>query len=89
VNTVKSLRVPWKFGKLFSSCRTCRFSRRAQLHGVSLVGVIQNENGESVTCSQLKTFDFCDQIIRIVLQAKPKYASFYIFANRNIKKSIL
>jgi hypothetical protein len=92
VKTDMSLRIPWKFGKFFSSCRTCRFSRRAQLHRVSLVRVLHDENGESVTCSPLlKTFGFCEQIIRIILQAKPKYFLFYtcIFANRNIKKSIL
>jgi hypothetical protein len=35
VNTVMNLRVPYNFGKFFSSCATGGFSSRTQLHGVS------------------------------------------------------
>jgi hypothetical protein len=37
VNTVMNLRVPLNIGKFLSSCTTGGFSRRAQLHDVSLV----------------------------------------------------
>jgi hypothetical protein len=37
VNTVMNLRVPQNVGKFLSSCTTGGFSRRAQLHEVSLV----------------------------------------------------
>jgi hypothetical protein len=40
VNTVMNLRVPWNVGKFLSSWATGGFSRRAQLHGVSLLKVI-------------------------------------------------
>jgi hypothetical protein len=36
VNIVMNLRVPINAGKLLSSCTTSGFSRRAQLHEVSL-----------------------------------------------------
>jgi hypothetical protein len=37
VNTVMNLRVPQNVGKFVSSCTTGVFSRRAHLHGVSLL----------------------------------------------------
>jgi hypothetical protein len=37
VNTVTNLRVPQNVGKFLSNCTTGGFSRRAQLHGVSLM----------------------------------------------------
>jgi hypothetical protein len=37
VNTVMNLRVPYNAGKFLSSCTIGGFSRRAQLHEVSLV----------------------------------------------------
>jgi hypothetical protein len=36
VNTVMNFGVPWNVGKFLSSCATGGFSRRSQLHGVSL-----------------------------------------------------
>jgi hypothetical protein len=40
VNTVMNFWVPYNFGKFLSSCITCGFSRRAQLHGVSYIHMI-------------------------------------------------
>jgi hypothetical protein len=37
VNTVTNFRVPQNVGKFLSSCTTGGFSRRAQLHGVSVM----------------------------------------------------
>jgi hypothetical protein len=37
VNTVMNFRVPQYVGKFLSSCTSSGFSRRAQLHGVSLM----------------------------------------------------
>jgi hypothetical protein len=37
VNTVMNFQVPQNVGKFLSSCTTSSFSRRAQLHEVSLV----------------------------------------------------
>jgi hypothetical protein len=37
VKTIMNLRVPENSGKFLSSCTICSFSRRAQLHEVSLV----------------------------------------------------
>jgi hypothetical protein len=36
LNTVMNFRVPLNVGRLLSSCTTGGFSRRAQLHGVSV-----------------------------------------------------
>jgi hypothetical protein len=36
VNMVMNLRVPSNVAKFLNSCTTCGFSRRVQLHGVSL-----------------------------------------------------
>jgi hypothetical protein len=35
VNTVMNLHIQYHVGKFLSSCASCSFSRRAQLHGVS------------------------------------------------------
>jgi hypothetical protein len=41
VNTVMNLRVPYNVEKFLSSCTTGGFSRRSQLHEVSLVSVFK------------------------------------------------
>jgi hypothetical protein len=41
VNTVMNLHVPQNSGKFLSSCTTGGFSRRAQIHEVSLVSYVR------------------------------------------------
>jgi hypothetical protein len=46
VTTVMNLRVPKNFGKFFSNCTTGGFSRRAQLHEVSYILILQCLGGK-------------------------------------------
>jgi hypothetical protein len=60
VNMVMNLCVPYNVGKFLSSCGTGGFTRRTQLHGVSLMSSPARSSRQAVKKQAMKLhYEFC------------------------------